>query len=281
MTLGAVRSRWLTSHVVLGALLGVLILHPATSVIYWWFETRNEIAMPAVSLRHFVAQRFLQAFAPAMLPMTGLFAVIGAGLGLAFGLSYRANASRRPGAIVVRQELERALAFLIDGGEGEQAEFKSSARWDLRLGKMNKDLEDAVARTIAGFLNHRGGTLLVGVDDSGLVTGLEHDFRTLKRGDRDGFEQFVVSLVKTRLGGEVIPHVHARFEDVEGKDVCRIVAEPSPRPVYCRDEGVARYYLRSGNSTRELDVREAMEHIAQRWPARWRKEAEGENARHV
>ncbi len=217
MTLGSVRSRWLTSHAVLGALLGVLILHPATSVIYWWFESPDE------ALRHFVAQRFVQAFAPAMLPMTGLFAVIGAGLGLAFGLTYRANASGRPGATFLQQELARPIASLIDGRESEQAEFKASARWDLRLGKMNKDLEDAVARTIAGFLNHCGGTLLVGVDDSGQVIGLEHDYRTLKRHDRDGFGQFVVTLVKARLGGDLCPHVHVGFEDIVGKDLCRIV----------------------------------------------------------
>jgi predicted HTH transcriptional regulator len=191
-------------------------------------------------------------------------------------LSYRANAFGRPGATFLQQELARPFASLIDGREGEQAEFKASARWDFRLGKMNKDLEDVVARTIAGFLNHRGGTLLVGVGDSGQVTGLEHDFRTLKRGDRDGFEQFVVSLVQTRLGGDVCPHVHVRFEDVEGKDVCRIVAEPSPWPVYCDDEGVARFYLRAGNGTRELDVREALAHVTQRWPELSRRTRGGE-----
>ena len=33
MKLEAVKNRWLAGHVVLGALLGVSILHPATSVI--------------------------------------------------------------------------------------------------------------------------------------------------------------------------------------------------------------------------------------------------------
>lgn len=262
MKLKAVKSRWLASHVGLGALLGVLILHPAATAIYWWFETPDE------TLRHFVAQRLVQAFAPAMLPMTGLFAVIGAGLGLAFGLSYRASDSARASPTFLEQELARPLATLVHAGEGEQTEFKASARWDFKQGRMNKDLEDAVARTIAGFLNHRGGTLLVGVDDAGRVIGLEDDYRTLKRQDCDGFEQFVVTLVKTRLGGDVCPLVHVGFLDAEGKDVCRILVEPSPRPVYCRDAGVARYFLRTGNGTRELDVREAMAHAAQRWPAR-------------
>lgn len=262
MKLQAVKSRWLASHVGLGALLGVLILHPAATAIYWWFETPDE------PLRHFVAQRLVQAFAPAMLPMTGLFAAIGAGLGLAFGLSYRASDSARAGPTFLERELARPLATLLQAGEGEQVEFKASARWDAKQGRMNKDLEEAVAKTIAGFLNHRGGTLLVGVGNSGQVIGVQDDYRTLKRQDRDGFEQFVVTLVKTSLGGDVCPLVHVGFLGIEGKDVCRIVVEPSPRPVYCRDAGVARYFLRTGNGTRELDVREAMEHVAQRWPAR-------------
>jgi len=255
MTRGAVKSRWLTGHMVLGALLGVLILHPATSVVYWWFET------PDGSLRHLVARRLVHAFAPAMLPMTGLFAAIGAGLGLAFGVSYRANASGGPGTTFLGQALARPLVSLIEAGEGEQAEFKASARWDPKQGKVNADLGDAVARTVAGFLNHRGGTLLVGVGDSGKIVGLERDYGTLRRQDRDGFEQFVVSLVKTRLGGDVCPRVHVTFEKTEDLDVCRIVVEPSPRPVYYQDQGVARYYLRTGNSTCELDVREALDHV--------------------
>lgn len=262
----------LSRPVVLGALLGVFVLHSATSVIYWWFEVRQMTATSSDGLLHFVAQRLLQAFTPDMLPMTGLFALIGAALGVAFGLAQRADLGRRGGTSFLEAELARPLPALIAGGEGEQLEFKASARWDVKQGKTNKDLETAVVRTIAGFLNHHGGTLLVGITDSGRVIGLEPDYRTLKRQDRDGFEQFVITLVKTRLGGDVCPLVHVAFQQLEGKDLCRIVAEPSPRPVYCQDEGVARYFRAD---------REAMAHIAQRWPARWRKEAEGENARHV
>ena len=264
MKLDAVTNRWLAGHVGLGAVLGVLILHPAATAIYWWFESPDE------TLRHFVAQRLVQAFAPAMLPMTALFAAIGAGLGLAFGVAYRGTASGRWDPTLLQQQLARSLTSLLDAGEGEQVEFKASARWDAKHDRMNKDLEDGVAKTIAGFLNHRGGTLLVGVDDGGQVVGLQQDYRTLKRDNRDGFEQFVVTLVQTRLGGEVCRLIHVTFNGLEGKDVCRILVEPSPRPVYCREAGVARYFLRTGNSTRELDVREAMEHAAQRWPARRR-----------
>jgi type I restriction enzyme R subunit len=51
-------------------------------------------------------------------------------------------------------------------------EFKSTARWDLRDGKPNKAMEDAVVKTIAGFLNTDGGTLLIGIDNSARRWGL-------------------------------------------------------------------------------------------------------------
>lgn len=266
MTLAVLSKRWLSSHVILGAVLGVVILHPVSSAVYWWFEARHDTEGRVGTLGRYASQRFVQAFTPATLPMTAVFALIGGGLGLAFGLSYRGDGLGRERTTFAQRELARPLGEIIDAPEGEQAEFKASARWDFRQGKMNRELEDAVVRTIAGFLNHRGGTLLVGIGDGGRIVGLDHDYRTLRRPDRDGFQQFVMTLVKNRLGGDVCPLVHLVFEPCDGKDVCRILAEPSPKPVYCDDDGVARFYVRAGNGTRELDVREALAHVTRRWP---------------
>jgi hypothetical protein len=44
-----------------------------------------------------------------------------------------------------------------------------------------------------------------------------------------------------------------------------VIVEPSDRPVYFHDGDTSRYFVRTGNSTRELDVREAMEHIGRRF----------------
>lgn len=260
MTHGTILNRWLTGHVVLGALLGVVVLHPATSVAYWWFDARDG------SLRQLVAQRLVEAFTPGMLPMTGLFAGLGAGIGLMFGISYRGKPTARTRADFPERELARPLVTLLAAGENEQIEFKATARWDVKQGRMNIDLADAVARAIAGFLNDRGGTLLVGVSDSREIVGLAPDYATLKRQDRDGFEQFVVSLVTSKLGGDICPLIHVGFEAIDGRDVCRIVVEPAPRPIYFEAAEGARFFLRAGNTTRALDVREAMRHIADHWP---------------
>jgi hypothetical protein len=261
----------LLRHVLVGAGLGVLVLHPVNEVIYW-FEFHPTVAAEAGTLWHSLGRRLLLVFTPRMLPMTGLFALVGAAVGLGFGWYYRKLVRRRSAAARIQEEFERDLAAAIAAREGERVEFKASARWDAQLGKTNKTLEEAVVRTIAGFLNHAGGSLFVGVADSGEIVGAEPDYRTLKRSDRDGFEQFVMGLVKHALGGDVCARVHIRFRSAGGKDVCQIAVEASERPVYCQDGALARYFLRMGNSTRELDVREAMRHIAQRWPVRRRRD---------
>jgi type I restriction enzyme, R subunit len=52
----------------------------------------------------------------------------------------------------------RAVEEIIANDEDYSVEFKSTARWDLREDKPNKAMEDAVVKTVAGFLNTDGGT---------------------------------------------------------------------------------------------------------------------------
>ena len=247
----------------LGAVLGVLILHPVADAISW-FDLPPGAPARASGPWRFMTRRIVSAFTPPMLPMTGLFALAGAGISVVVGAYARRLAVPRGARGDVDAELRRDLAALIAGGEGERLEFKASARWDGKLGRINRALEDSVARTIGGFLNHRGGTLLVGVADGGDVVGVASDYQTLKRPDRDGFEQFVLGLVRTRLGGDVCSLVHVAFTDVTGREVCRIVVEPAERPVYCVEDSVPRFFLRVGNGTRELNVREAVLYIGRR-----------------
>ena len=58
---------------------------------------------------------------------------------------------------------EQHVRALIAAGESKTLEFKSSLRWDRREECVNKALEGVVVKTLAGFLNAAGGTLLIGV----------------------------------------------------------------------------------------------------------------------
>lgn len=241
-----------------GVMLGILLLHPLMEAAYW-FASHDRVVTDTGSLWRSIGERFLVAFTPGMLGMTGLFALIGGVLGLGFGL----HASRLGRAVAGRRD-EDDIATLIAAGEGERVELKASLRWDPHLGRPNRALEDSVGRTIAGLLNHEGGTLLLGVTDAGEIAGLEADYHTLRRPNRDGFQQFLMGLVETRLGGHSCTRVHVRFHTLGDRDVCRVTVEPSARPVYYEEGRVARYFVRTGNATRELDVREATEHMSRR-----------------
>ncbi len=252
-------------HLTTGALIGVFFLHPITMAVYACQYDPNRAFFP--TLWRFFVFRILHAFSIEMLSMSLIFIVIGALLGLGSGVYYLKINKHRSIIDSLQRELARDVVSLIQAGEGETVEFKASAHWDLRLGKASKELEQGVVKTIAGFLNHRGGSLLVGIDDSGEVIGLEHDYHTLRRKDRDGFHQFIMGLVKTKLGGFICPLIHVVFEEINGQDICRVAVEASPNPVYVSDNGKVRYYLRIGNTTRELDVKEAVQHIRQRLPS--------------
>lgn len=248
----------LAAHTTIGVLAGIILLHPVTKAIYGdqWSGARS------------YTERLALAFSPRMLGMSAAFALLGGTLGFVFGLYERLAARRRRALNFLEAELHRTVPSLIAAGESEHVEFKATARWDLERGCTSRQLEDAVARTIAGLLNHAGGSLMIGVADDHAICGLERDYRTLKDQDRDGFERFIIALVRSRLGGDICPMVHVAFHALEGRDICRVIVEPATMPVYFHDGGTSRFFVRAGNSTRELDVREALDHAARRFPVR-------------
>ncbi len=62
------------------------------------------------------------------------------------------------------------LERLMAGEESDVVEFKTSARWDTD-GKVTKKAPAVITKTIAGFANAKGGTLLIGVNDKGAPSG--------------------------------------------------------------------------------------------------------------
>ena len=58
-------------------------------------------------------------------------------------------------------------------------------------------------------------------------------------------------------------------EGYEHQEVCRVTIPPSTRPVYLKGpkgKGEAELWVRVGNSTRRLEVADAVQYVAARWP---------------
>jgi ATP-dependent Lon protease len=157
---------------------------------------------------------------------------------------------------------------LMSAGESKKVEFKSSATFDWETGKKNKELEFAIAKTVAGFANSHGGTLLIGVNDRGKPVGLGGDYRLAnqKRQDADGYENWLTSMLAENLGKVATTYLSVSFTEVEGHDVCRVDVIPSKVPIFIRSQkSSGDFYVRLANSTRLLNTAEAMEYIRSHW----------------
>jgi hypothetical protein len=165
----------------------------------------------------------------------------------------------------LQKELDKNLATLISKGESDEIEFKSSFRYDYRLQKVNKVLETVIMKTIAGFMNTQGGTLLIGVADDGSVVGVEADYNSLNRKDNDGYTQLLMSSIADKIGTPACKLVKILFQMQEDKEVCRVIILPSPIPVYVKDDNQHRFFVRTGSGTREMDIKEAITFIKLKW----------------
>ena len=162
-------------------------------------------------------------------------------------------------------EKEFTLDELIETGESTTLEFKGSIRWDFRLNQVNKVLEKSIVKTIAAFLNTSGGILVIGVSDEGDIWGIENDLQTLKRKDLDGYENYLTTLVGNKLGVQFTTQFKTSFINQEGRTVCIVKVTGSSVPVYLKDGDCVEFYVRSGNTSRQLNVEEVQEYIPMNW----------------
>ncbi|MDP3875075.1 MAG: putative DNA binding domain-containing protein [bacterium] len=158
------------------------------------------------------------------------------------------------------------VSYLIKEGEGFSTEFKETLRYDRRRKEVNKEVERMVMKTIVAFLNAKGGTLLIGVSDDGEVVGLEDDYKTLSKKNRDGFENHLSMLVKTMIGLPFTKYVGVKFEKIKNIEVCLVSVGESHRPAYLHNgDRKEDFFVRVGNSTQPFSMSETEEYIKTRW----------------
>lgn len=254
------RLRIFAVAIVLGAVVGVFVLLPVNEFVY--YTEFYEPGQPAVS---FAVNQLNQALHGAMRRKATFYTLVGIVLSLGGAAIYVSMARRAEKIRQLSAALEDDVRQQIAHGESAMLEFKSTFRWDMRENRVNRSLETVVLKTLAGYMNAQGGTLLIGVADDGNIVGLEHDYSALKKPDRDGFEQVLMTSIAGRLGADACQWVQAVFHTIDSHDVCRTIVNRAQRPVYLREGDMPRLYVRTGVSTRELNVQEAIDYTATRW----------------
>jgi serine/threonine protein kinase len=201
---------------------------------------------------------------------------------------------RPPDAGSVLQRLDEVrhaskIDALIDAGESDVIEYKSSLHHrygplppDLQVlveqqktslaqaeKEVRKLLNAAITKTVAAFLNTSGGTLLIGVGDSGTVLGIEPDFEYLGRGkkDADGWLLSLGNVIRTALVPEANNAIRVSLVRHGQQTVAVVHCRPRAHETWHRGASGESFYVRASNSTRELHGSGVVRYIRERWPA--------------
>jgi len=161
----------------------------------------------------------------------------------------------------LRSQQQVSTKELIALGENDQVEFKSSLRWNLYTRKKDKAMETAVIKTLAGFMNSEGGMLLIGVADNGKILGLKSD----QFQNSDKALLHLTSLIKSRIGALFLKFIHFSIEEIEKKQILRIDCLPATRPAYVAEGKEDHFYIRTGPSTTNLNLRQVTSYIHERF----------------
>jgi hypothetical protein len=154
-------------------------------------------------------------------------------------------------------ETEQEIRELLEKGEGERLEFKSTLRFNLAAGKPGKEIELAALKTLTAFMNTDGGVLAVGVDDQGRAVGL----------DADGFEnddhalRHFSSLFAQHIGVEFLNCATFGIRPLEGCKILLVECRKSKEPVILKSGKDEEFYVRAGPSSRRLSLSEFMRRV--------------------
>ena len=121
------------------------------------------------------------------------------------------------------------LKKLIANGESETVEFKES-------------FSEGVIISLVAFANRSGGSVLIGVDDKGIVSGINTDKESTQRW---------LNEIKTKTSPSLFPDIE-EIQINEKKIFCFKIDEFPIKPVSYQ----GRYYKRVKNSNHQMNLGE-------------------------
>lgn len=190
-------------------------------------------------------------------------------------------------ALLDAMRCDTGIESLVAQGEGERVEFKATLLTPTKpvrqtaadskesLGaahrRMQQTLAHEVTRTVAAFLNSGGGDLLIGVEDSGRVTGIERDLDRVpgKRQDQDPYDAWLLhlkNLIGGALGDDVWAAVDLRLAPAAGSTVAKVSCQPRSVETWLTKDQNEEFYVRASNSTQHLRPSSAATYIREHWP---------------
>jgi hypothetical protein len=193
-------------------------------------------------------------------PLTyGLLALFGVCVVVLFRvtLGFRGRIERMTSAAMHADSDEPELRALIESGESDRLEFKSTLRWNLRENRPGREIEFSWLKTVVAFLNTEGGTLLIGVADNGTIVGTGKDgFR-----NDDKYLLHVNNLLTRHIGVEFIRYLRYDLKPMGERSILVVDVLPADEPAFLRNDDDDQFYVRMGPASKKLSLRKTFEYI--------------------
>ena len=163
-----------------------------------------------------------------------------------------------------------SIEKLLEKAEGQEKNTLQARLIEARKNLINS-LEHEIIKTIAAFMNSKeGGKLLIGIEDKGVICGIQSDFETLNKKNWDGWLQHFTNLIDNHIiGKNVMTYIKPKLIDIEGQPIALLEVQKSSKEVYVKykDKGQDKtdFYIRALNSTRALDITEISDYINENW----------------
>ena len=148
----------------------------------------------------------------------------------------------------------------IRKGENKYIEFKETFSRNIKSGQKQKDkeIEKASLKTIVGFLNADGGTLLIGVSDKGEVKGVDNDFFD----SSDKYKLNFKNAIQSKIGKEFYSLIDYDLFNIAGCHILKVDCKKSSKPCYYEEDD---FFVRTNPATDLLKGRERDEYIKMRF----------------
>ena len=139
----------------------------------------------------------------------------------------------------------------IRKGESLTREFKQTFALDIKSKKREEYIVFECVKTIAGFLNAKGGTLFIGVADNSDIVGVGVEIGSKKLfKSLDNYLLRIKDTLKNRLGVASLKNIEFNPIKLKGKQILVINCSESEHQVYIDEKDT---YLRCGPSTEKLE----------------------------
>lgn len=133
------------------------------------------------------------------------------------------------------------ITMRLQSGEDSRTEFK-----ELRFGNhgVKSPKANDLATAMVAFANSAGGTLYLGVADSGEVRGIPRE-------NQDLVDQWIVNIASDLCNPPIRPLIERALVDVNGRDASLVLVHVA-QGLYVHQTSRGRYPLRVGSTRRDL-----------------------------